>query len=80
MPRSVGRQNAHASPAKSIAFLRKAQRPDGGLFEYTPLSATTGKVTAICPKCGRLMHQRVNVLRLAAFEAQAQRSDRDTSN
>lgn len=47
---------------------RAVQRPAGGLFDYTPLTATSGKVTAICPDCGRLMHQRVNRVRLAGFE------------
>lgn len=51
---------------------RKPQRPEGGLFDYHAISPTTGKVTAICPGCGRLMHQRVNRTRLAAFEAQAE--------
>jgi hypothetical protein len=46
---------------------RKVKRPAGGLFEYTPHSPTTGTVTAICPDCGRLMHQRVNAARLAGF-------------
>jgi len=47
---------------------RTVQRPAGGLFDYTPLTPITGNVTAICPDCGRLMHQRVNRARLAAFE------------
>lgn len=50
---------------------RKSRRPDGGLFEYLAITPTTGRVTAICPDCGRLMHQRVSRVRLAAFEAQA---------
>jgi hypothetical protein len=49
---------------------RKTQRPAGGLFDYTAQSPTTGTVTAICPDCGRLMHQRVNRARLAGFEAE----------
>jgi hypothetical protein len=51
---------------------RKPQRPHKGLFDYLPITPTTGKVTANCPDCGRLMHQRVNRSRLAAFEAKAQ--------
>ena len=50
---------------------RKPRRPAGGQFDYRPIAPTTGKVTAICPGCDRLMHQRVNRTRLAAFEAQA---------
>jgi hypothetical protein len=50
---------------------RKPQQPAGGIFEYLPITTVTGKVTAICPDCGRLMHQRVNRSRLIAFEAQA---------
>ena len=50
---------------------REPKRPEGGLFDYNPITSTTGKVTAICPGCGRLMHQRVNRARLDAFEAQA---------
>ena len=50
---------------------RKPQRPENALFDYKATTSTTGKVTAICPGCGRLMHQRVNSVRLAAFKAQA---------
>jgi hypothetical protein len=50
---------------------RKRQRPEDGFFEYRATTAATGKVTAFCPDCGRLMNQRVNRTRLAAFEAQA---------
>jgi hypothetical protein len=49
----------------------RPQRPEGGLFDYHPITKTTGKVTAICPDCGRLMHQHVDRKRLAAFEARA---------
>jgi hypothetical protein len=59
---------------------RKPQRPDGGLFEYVPITPATGKVKAICPDCDRMMQQRVNRIRLAAFEAQANQADRDTNN
>jgi hypothetical protein len=50
---------------------RAPRRPAGGLFDYLPITPLTGKVTAICPDCGRLMHQRVNGARLAAFAAQS---------
>ncbi len=50
---------------------RKPQRPAGGIFTYKPVSATTGMVRATCPDCGRPMHQRVNRVRLAGFEALA---------
>ena len=59
---------------------RSVHRPAGGLFEYAALTPTTGKVTAICPTCGRLMHQRVNRARLSAFENAVDRRDRDTGN
>lgn len=59
-------------PGEMYCFpCRKRQRPEGGFFEYRATTTTTGKVTAFCPDCGRLMNQRVNSTRLAAFEAQA---------
>lgn len=50
---------------------REPRRPDAGVFDYVAITPTTGMVIAICPDCGRLMHQRVNRVRLAAFEAQS---------
>jgi hypothetical protein len=47
----------------------KPQRPAGDMAEFVPLTALTGKVRAICPDCGRLLFQRVNAARLAAFRA-----------
>lgn len=59
-------------PGEMYCFpCRKRQRPEDGFYEYRATTATTGKVTAFCPDCGRLMNQRVNRIRLAAFEAQA---------
>ncbi len=46
----------------------KPQRPAGDMAEYYPLTATTGKLTGICPDCDRLLFQRVNAARLAAFQ------------
>ena len=45
----------------------KPQRPAGDMAEYAPLTSTTGTLKAICPVCGRWLHQRVNADRLAVF-------------
>ena len=45
----------------------KPQRPAGDMVEYGPLTPATGTVKAICPGCGRWLHQRVNAERLTAF-------------
>ena len=47
---------------------RKPQRPAGDMADYTPLSSTIGTLQAICPGCGRWLHQRVNADRLAVFK------------
>jgi hypothetical protein len=49
----------------------RPRRPEGSIFTYKSLSPTSGTVTATCPECGRPIHQRVNPVRLAAFEVQA---------
>jgi hypothetical protein len=48
---------------------RKPQRPAGNMAEHVALSASVGKLRAICPDCDRLLFQRVNARRLAVFRA-----------
>lgn len=43
---------------------RVPRRPAGEMVEYQPLTVTLGKLTAICPTCGTLMHQRINLTKL----------------
>jgi hypothetical protein len=59
---------------------RAPKTPAGGLFEFEEVSPGRGMVTAICPDCGRLMHQRVDHRRLQAFEAQARLHGDSTSD
>ena len=46
------------------------RRPDGGLVDYLPMSASGGNLRGLCPKCGCLMHRRVSKTQLAAMAAQ----------
>jgi len=46
------------------------RRPAGSMADYVPMSASTGKVTGICPVCECMMSQHVNSIRLALFDAE----------
>lgn len=46
------------------------RRPAGSMADYTPGAGTCGRVTGICPGCGRMMSQRVNASRLAIIMAE----------
>ena len=43
---------------------RVPQNPDGDMAEYRPVSRILGKLAGICPTCGCMMYQRVNLARL----------------
>lgn len=46
------------------------RRPAGSMADYAPDSGSGGTVSGICPTCNRMMSQRVNPSRLAAFVAE----------
>ena len=39
---------------------RAPQSPALGMADYEPLTATTGNLIGLCPKCGGMMYRRVN--------------------
>lgn len=43
---------------------RETVRPDGGIADFTPLSAKTGNLTGLCPTCGGVIHRLVSIARL----------------
>lgn len=45
---------------------RVPQSPALGMADYEPLTATTGNLIGLCPKCGGTMYRRVSRARLAA--------------
>ncbi len=45
---------------------RAARRPLDGKVECVGVSPVAGNLRGVCPTCGRLMHRRVNLSRLAA--------------
>jgi hypothetical protein len=51
------------------------QRPAGDMVDCTPLNAKVWKISAICPDCGRLLNQRVGIVRLGQFRALLDVSD-----
>ena len=48
---------------------RAPRAPAGDMVDFVPVSDKVGTIAAICPVCERVMTQRVNASRLAAFEA-----------
>lgn len=65
--RRVGKQTC--GPGELFCFgCRAPRRPALRMADYTPLTAATGTVSAICPVCEGIMCQRVNSTRLARFE------------
>jgi hypothetical protein len=46
---------------------RGAREPDGKLADYQQTHATSGRMTALCPNCGRLMHKQVRRADLEAI-------------
>jgi hypothetical protein len=43
---------------------RETVRPDGGIADFTPLSAKTGNLTGLCPTCGGVIHRLVSIGRM----------------
>lgn len=54
--------------------------PAGGLIEWVPINDKVWKVTGICPTCDRVLTQRVEALRLAAFRDLAEAACRSLTN
>lgn len=44
---------------------RVPQQPALGMVDYQPLTATSGNLVGLCPKCGGTMYRRVSHARLA---------------
>lgn len=51
---------------------RAPRRPASDMADYTPLTASVGALTAICPVCDHMMTQRVNAARLKRFAAEVE--------
>lgn len=47
---------------------RAPKKPAGGLVEYTPITATSGNLVAICPDCESIMNRRASLAKLAGFK------------
>lgn len=43
---------------------RLPQRPAGDMADFQPVTQKVGKLTAICPACENLMHQRISMATL----------------
>lgn len=43
---------------------RTPKSPAENMAEYTPVTATYGNLTAICPDCESIMNQRINIAKL----------------
>lgn len=46
---------------------RAPRRPAGGLVEYTPVTATSGTLVAICPVCQSIMYRCTNLAKLQSW-------------
>lgn len=46
---------------------RGAREPYGKMADYQQIHATSGRLTALCPDCGRLMHKQVRRADLEAI-------------
>lgn len=44
---------------------REPQRPAGDMVDYEPMTAATGRLTALCPGCGLVMNRYVRTAGLA---------------
>jgi len=43
---------------------REPRFPTGGMADYTSITEKVGKLTAICPTCDSIMHQRVSLAKI----------------
>ena len=48
---------------------RAPRRPDGGLADYSPRTASRGNLSGLCPRCGSLMNRQVSKAQLTALSA-----------
>lgn len=46
---------------------RAPRKPAGGMVEYTPITATSGNLVAICPVCEAIMNRRASLAKLGGF-------------
>jgi excisionase family DNA binding protein len=46
---------------------RTPRKPAGGMVEYTPITATSGNLVAICPVCEAIMNRRASQDKLSNF-------------
>jgi hypothetical protein len=46
---------------------RSSKPPAGDMAEYSPVTEKFGNLVAICPDCGCIMNQRVNLRRIGEF-------------
>lgn len=62
----------HPCPPGHIYCLpcREPKQPAGDMAEYVPITATTGNLRGICPTCDRLIHRRVNRMKLPAIQGE----------
>ena len=49
---------------------RSPHKPDGAMAEYIALTATSGNLRGLCPKCGSWMHRRTSYAQLQQIRAQ----------
>jgi hypothetical protein len=63
------RRRRRKSPCKIDEFwclrCRAPRRPDGGLVDFVPMSASRGNLRGLCFSCGCLMHRSVSQTKLA---------------
>jgi len=48
---------------------RAPRMPAENMADYVPVTATVGKLIALCPDCGTLMNQRTSVTKVERFRA-----------
>jgi hypothetical protein len=46
---------------------RAPRRPDGGLADHLPITASSGNLRGLCPQCGSLMYRRISIKQLTAL-------------
>jgi hypothetical protein len=67
------RRRQRKSPCKSHELwclrCRAPRRPDGGLLDYHPMTASRGNLRGLCPECGCLMHRHVSRAQLTVMGA-----------
>lgn len=49
---------------------RAPRQPAGDMVDFQPVTPKVGKLTAICPCCYKIMHQRIGMAKLAQIRAQ----------